>query len=68
MERDIVRYSYWLGVALMVMALVWRVLTIAGVHERVLNLTYMTAYKGAVLFFLGAIATTGYAWVKSQKP
>jgi hypothetical protein len=33
-----------------------------------MTITYMTLYKGALLFFLTAIATTSYAWLKSQKP
>jgi hypothetical protein len=33
-----------------------------------MTVTYMTLYKGALLFFLTTIATTSYAWLKSQKP
>jgi hypothetical protein len=68
MEREMVRYSYWLGVALMVAALVWRVVNAFGLKSSVMTVSYMTLYKGAVILFLTAIATTGYAWVKSQKP
>jgi hypothetical protein len=68
MERDIVRYSYWLGVALMVAALVWRGVNAFGLQSSVMTVSYMTLYKGALIFFLAAIATTSYAWVKTQKP
>jgi hypothetical protein len=68
MEKDIVRYSYWLGAASMVLAFVWRGLNVFGLKGTVMTITYMTLYKGALLFFLTAIATTSYAWLKSQKP
>ena len=68
MEKQIVTYTYWLGLAATLVALIWRGLVIAGLPEKVLGLNYMTAYKGALLFFVTAVATTSYAWLKSQKP
>ena len=68
MEKNVVRSSYWLGVVLMVLAFVWRGLYVFGLKGTVMTITYMTLYKGALLFFLTAIATTSYAWLKSQKP
>lgn len=67
MDKQIVQYTYWLGVVSMALALVWRVLVMAGLQEKFLGLTYMSAYKGALLFFVTAIATTSYAGLKSQK-
>ncbi len=67
MEKQVVHYTYWLGLAATLVALIWRGLVIAGLPEKVLGLSYMTAYKGALLFFLTAVATTSYAWLKSQK-
>jgi len=51
-----------------VLAFVWRGLNVFGLKGTVMTITYMTLYKGALLFFLTAIATTSYAWLKSQKP
>jgi len=68
MEKQVVQYTYWLGLAATLVALIWRGLVTAGLPERVLDINYMTAYKGALLFFLTAVATTSYAWLKSQKP
>lgn len=67
MEKQIVTYTYWLGVISMAVALVWRVLNVVGVKGTVMTINYMTFYKGALLFFLLAVATTSYVWLKSQK-
>ncbi|MFB3923657.1 MAG: hypothetical protein ACE145_18180 [Terriglobia bacterium] len=67
MEKHLINYTHWLGVAAAAVALVWRVLIIAGVPEKVLGLSYMTAYKGALIFFLAAIATASCVWIKGQK-
>jgi hypothetical protein len=68
MEKQIVTYTYWLGIISMAVALVWRALNAVGVKDTVMTITYMSFYKGALLFFLTAVATTSYAWLKSQKP
>ncbi len=68
MEKQVVHYTYWLGLAATLVALIWRGLVLAGLPEKVMGLNYMTAYKGALLFFVMAVATTSYAWLKSQKP
>ncbi len=67
MEKQIVHYTYWLGLGATLVALIWRGLIMAGLPEKVLGLTYMSAYKGALLFFVMAIATASYAGFKSQK-
>ena len=73
MEKHIVRYSYWLGVVCLVIAFVWRALGAIGVNIPALGapagvVTYMSAYKAAVLFFLLAIATSNVAWYQGHKP
>lgn len=72
MEKQITTISYWLGVASSLIALVLRGLNIFGilsphVVEPGKTLWYMSFYKGALLFFLIAIATASYTWVRSQK-
>lgn len=68
MEKRIVTYTYWLGIILMAVAFVWRILNAVGVQGSVMAADYMTFYRGAAILLLSAIATTGYVWVKSQKP
>lgn len=68
MEKYILRWSYWLGVVSFVVAIVWRVLAVAlGKPLGFAGLTYMSAYKGAVLLWSAAIATACYTWFKTQK-
>jgi hypothetical protein len=72
MTKYIVTFSYWLGLLSSVIALVLRALNIFGILTPVVvkqgkTLWYMTLYKGALLFFLIAIATASYAKICSEK-
>jgi hypothetical protein len=73
MEKHIIRYSYWLGVLSVLLALLMRVFNILGlwslavISTRGASIGYRTFLNGAVLFFLTAIATASYVWFKSQK-
>jgi hypothetical protein len=64
MEKKILQYSYWLGVACVVVALAWRAATVMGFGGgpmlQGLSLTYTSFVKGAVLFLLTAVATGAY--------
>jgi hypothetical protein len=69
MERQIATLSYWLGLASAVIALLLRACNALGIlvpHAVVQGQTvwYMSFYKGALLFFLIAIAST---WRQSQR-
>ena len=73
MEKHIVTWSYWLGLASTAIALVLRSLSASGVLLAVIvkpgqTLGYLSFYRGALLFFLIAIATSSYTWVRGQKP
>jgi hypothetical protein len=70
MGKQIIRWSYWLGLVCLVISLVWRVLTAFGVLAFPLmkNVSYSTIYRGAGLFFLTAIATAAHLWCEAQKP
>ena len=69
MEKYILRWSYWLGVISLAVALVWRVVIILAGHAlEMRGLTYMSAFKAGLLFLSVAIATASYAWFKAQKP
>ena len=72
MEKHIIIWSYWLGLASAVIALVTRACNAFGiwVPQNMLqgrSLWYMSFYKGALLFFLIAIATANYTWARGQK-
>jgi len=64
MEKKILQYSYWLGVACVVVAVVWRAATVMGFGSvsmmQGLSLTYTSFLRGAVLFLLTAAATGAY--------
>ncbi|MGO9008521.1 MAG: hypothetical protein ACLQPN_00335 [Bryobacteraceae bacterium] len=72
MERHILTWSYWLGLASAVITLVLRFLNMLGlllptVIKQGQTLWYMSFFKGALLFLLIAVATAGYIWAHSQK-
>jgi DMSO/TMAO reductase YedYZ heme-binding membrane subunit len=64
MEKKILQYSYWLGVACVVVAVVWRAAGATGYFgeslQQVLTLTYNSFLKGALVFLLTAVATGAY--------
>jgi hypothetical protein len=68
MEKYILRWSYWLGVIIFAVTVVWRALIVAiGKPLGFGGLTYMSFYKGALLLLSVAIATACYTWFKTQK-
>jgi hypothetical protein len=72
MEKHIIRYSYWLGVLSVLLALLTRALNILGLSIATIptrggSIDYRSYLDGSVLFFLTAIATASYVWFKSQK-
>ncbi len=73
MEKDIARWSYWLGVACAVVALLWRAVATLGLGHSEIGtrgnpIGYMAFYKGAFLFLLIAVATANHLWLKSRTP
>jgi hypothetical protein len=73
MEKHILQWSYWLGLASFAVALVWRGLNFLGflIPSSLTpgrGIGHVGFYKGGLLFLLVAIATASYAWFKSQKP
>jgi len=70
-EKHLVTWSYWLGIACFVIALVWRACNAVGMllpKSMVTGQTvsYMSFYKGGLLFFLLTIATANYTWFNSR--
>lgn len=74
MEKRFVSVTYWLGLASTVIALVMRTLNAVGMllppatAKAGETIWYMSFYKGALLFFLVAIATSGSAAVILPRP
>ena len=70
MEKHLIRWTYWLGLACMVVALAWRALNAMGTFlpdNMVLgrSIYYMSFYKAALIFLVTSMATASYA--ASQK-
>ena len=72
MEKHIVKWSYWLGMVSAVIALFLRALNTFGIWTPIAvaqgrTIWYMSFYKGALLFFLIAIATANQIWSRRQQ-
>ena len=73
MEKHILQWTYWLAMASLVIAAVWKGLNAFGLGSATLLLRgqyvfSMTFYKASLLLFVAAIATASYASFKSQRP
>ncbi len=71
MEKHLVTWSYWLGIACFAIALVWKTWSAFGLWlpkgmTAAQTISYMTFYKGGLLFFLLTIATANYTWLNSR--
>jgi len=65
MEKHIVKWSYWLGMVSAVIALLMRAFNALGIWlptamAQGRTVWYMSFYKGALLFFVMAIATANH--------
>jgi hypothetical protein len=72
MEKLIARWTYWLGIACLVIAVIWRIANVfrswqssAATGGTIGHSAFMHA---SILFLVATIATACYAWLKSQKP
>jgi hypothetical protein len=68
MERHIARGACWLGVGCLVISFVWRVVQLWIGPVRGIDFAPMTLYKGSLLLFVAAIASSTCTWMKSQRP
>jgi hypothetical protein len=71
-EKQIVTGSYWLGLLCSLITLGLRSLNAFGILTPTVvrqgrTIWYMSFFKGALLFFLIAIATASYASVRGEK-
>ncbi len=71
MEKHIVKWSFWLGLACAVIAFVIRGLNAVGLFVPDLlpgaNISYMGFYKAALLLLAVAIGGAGTMWARAQK-
>ena len=72
MEKQIATLSYWLGLLSSLITLGLRTLNAFGiltptVVQQGKTLWYMSFFKGALLFFLIAIASASYAAMRTEK-
>ena len=68
MENHIAHWSYLLGLAFSLLAMVWKGLAFLKVLPGGFgSLTYMTLFKGGLLFLVIVVATSSYVAAKSQK-
>jgi hypothetical protein len=70
-EKHLVTWSYWLGIACVAIALLWKAWSALGLWlpksmAAAQTISYMGFYKGGILFFLVTIATANYAWFNSR--
>lgn len=73
MEKLIARWSYWLGLACLVIAVIWRAVNAFGFLLPLSvvpghTVWYLSFFHGSILFFVATIASTCFAWLNSQKP
>jgi hypothetical protein len=73
MEKHICVWTYWMGWACFVISVVWKLIEMLSGQPATLiagqtRAGYQTAFHGAAVLFVASIATTGYTWMKSQKP
>jgi hypothetical protein len=72
MEKHIGRWSYWLGIACLVIALGWRGVNALGLlvppsAAPARTISYWSFYHGSFLFLAASIASTCYVWLNEQK-
>jgi len=70
MGKHVIRWSYWLGAVLAVLAVVARGLNMLGLNTlafttRGNEVSYHTFVEGAILLFIISIATSSYARLNS---
>ena len=68
MEKHVTHWTYWLGSTCLAIALVWRLLHLFQPMMGMPGGLGPTSFlKGALLFYVAAIATANYNWAKAQR-
>ena len=71
MEKHIARWSYFLGLAGVAIAVVWRLLTFVHLMPKEFGplphaISYKTLQQGAFMFFALAVATAAYVYTQRE--
>jgi hypothetical protein len=71
MAKNITKWSYWLGIACLVIAVLWRILGAVGLPlgESVSSgrtFGYLTFYRAGLLFFAATVASVAYEWAEGR--
>ena len=69
MEKIIARWSYWLGIASVIVAIVWKGGNIFGLWRALpptpSDISYWSFFNASLLFFATSIASACRVWLKS---
>ena len=65
MEQQIMKLTYWLGLACLVAAVLWRIVKIWTGPVAGLDLAPLTLYRGALVLFVASIATSTFSKTKA---
>jgi hypothetical protein len=73
MEKQIGRWSYWLGIACLLIGAVLRAASAFGLLTVPTTapgraISYWSFYHGSALLFITSIASMCYSWLANQKP
>jgi hypothetical protein len=71
MAKQIAKWSYWVGIACLVVSILWRAGNVMGMPAAPSlaegrTFGYLTFYRGGLLFFAATIASAAYDWASSR--
>jgi len=70
MEKLIARLTYWLGIACLVIAVIWKIVNVFRTMQSPPvaggPLSHLAFMHGSILFLVATIATACYVWLNSQ--
>lgn len=71
MAKQIAKWSYWVGIVCLVVAILWRAANVVGLPSSPSlapgrTFGYLTFYRGSLLFFVASIASAAYDWTSSR--
>jgi hypothetical protein len=69
MEKTIARWSYWLGITSMIVAIAWKGGNAFGLWRALpptpADISYWSFYNASLMFFVMSIASACRVWLKS---
>jgi len=68
MDKQIARYSYWIGLACVAITVVWRALMQVwpGIPGTLGAVWYSSFWKAGVVLLVVSIASVNYAWLRQE--